>query len=114
MKSKKKKVKKGDNLILDNRFSTADIKNGENKGLVHVTEAVGINFARDISTDFVNLFGSSGFESDLYDIVKQKAFNKLKNLVNKPNYCVGNIKIDIETTKSTIFCHLLGTIYKLY
>lgn len=100
------------NIVGDKRFTTADIKNMESKGLVHVTEAVGINAIRDVATNFVNFFGKSGFESKLYDKAKQKAFMKLKKLVNNKKYYVGNIKMDIETTQTTIFCHIIGTIYK--
>ena len=110
--SKKLSGEENINIVGNKRFTTADIKNMESKGIVHVTEAVGINAIRDAATDFVNFFGKSGFESKLYDKAKQKAFMKLKKLVNNKKYYVGNIKTDIETTQTTIFCHLIGTIYK--
>ena len=47
----------------------------------------------------------------LYDEVKTKAFKKLSKTLPDDKYHVGNIKIDIETDKNTIFCHLVGTIY---
>lgn len=101
------------NIINNRRFSTGKptYKNMVSKGLVHLTESVGINIARDIGSGVANLFGSSGFESTLYDEVKTKAFNKLSSMMNNKKLYVGNIKIDIETDKNTIFCHLVGTIY---
>ena len=84
------------------------------KGIVHVTEAVGINVLRDMGTEFANFFGRGGFESTVYDSVKEKAFQKLKKIVSNKKYKVGNIKMDMETTQTTVFCHLIGTIYKEY
>jgi len=114
-KTKKNKIKKGAsyNIINNQRFSTSNPHNTNmvSKGVVHVTEAVGINMARGIGTGIANLFGNSGFESTLYDEVKKKAFDKLSSMISDPTFQVGNIKMDIETTTNTIFCHLIGTIY---
>ena len=101
------------NILSDKRFSTDSLVGHSNYGIVHVTEAVGVNALRDIGTGFANFFGKSGFESELYDTVKEKAFRKLRKLVSNKKYGVGNIKIDMESTNTTIFCHLIGTIYKL-
>jgi hypothetical protein len=115
--SRKLKNKKsgggGNGIINHRRFSTGNptYKNMSSKGIVHITEAVGINVAREIGSGFANFFGSEGFESTLYDEVKTKAFDKLKTMMNDEQLHVGNIKIDIETDKNTIFCHLVGTIY---
>ena len=115
-KTKKNKNKNGGglgNIINNNRFTTSKPthQNMVSKGIVHVTEAVGINMAREIGTSFANLFGRSGFESKLYDEVKKKAFDKLSSMMSDPTFHVGNIKMDLETTQNTIFCHLIGTIY---
>tara|TARA_B110000285_G_C15052842_1_gene577947 strand:- start:420 stop:821 length:402 start_codon:yes stop_codon:yes gene_type:complete len=122
--SRKLKLKKGGsntnitnntniNIINNKRLSTGKPtnKNMISKGLIHITEAVGINLARDIGSGFANLFGSAGFESTLYDEVKKKAFDKLIEMMSNKKLYVGNIKLDIETDKNTIFCHLIGTIY---
>jgi len=103
----------GNGIIVEERFSTGKptYKNMISKGIVHITEAVGINVAREIGSGFANFFGSEGFESTLYDEVKTKAFKKLNETLPDDKYHVGNIKIDIETDKNTIFCHLVGTIY---
>lgn len=115
-KTKKNNIKKGgsyNNIINNQRFSTSKPQNTNmiSKGIVHVTESVGINVARGIGTGFANLFGKSGFETTLYDEVKKKAFDKLSSMISDPSFFVGNIKMDIETTQNTIFCHLIGTIY---
>ena len=100
------------NLFLNKRFITGSVQGLEPKGIVHVSEAIGINAIRNAATDFANFFGSSGFESELYDKAKTNAFKKLKKIVSSKNYVVGDIKMDIETTQNTIFCHLIGTVYK--
>ena len=118
-KKNKIKIKKGGsnntniNIINNRRFTTGKptYKNMISKGIVHITEAVGVNIARDIGSGFANLFGSAGFESTLYDEVKKKAFDKLLEMMSNKKMYVGNIKLDIETDKNTIFCHLIGTIY---
>tara|TARA_B100001142_G_C14045914_1_gene543913 strand:+ start:246 stop:629 length:384 start_codon:yes stop_codon:yes gene_type:complete len=118
-KKNKIKIKKGGsnnsniNIINHRRFSTGNptYKNMVSKGLVHITEAVGVNIARDFGSGLANLFGSAGFESKLYDEVKKKAFDKLIYMMSDEKLHVCNIKIDIETDKNTIFCHLVGTIY---
>ena len=101
------------NIFSNPRFTTGPVKNANVKGIVHVTEAVGINIVRDVGTNFANFFGKKGFESKLYDDAKSKAFDKLEKIVSNKKYSVGNIKMDIETTDKTIFCHLVGTIYIL-
>ena len=60
------------------------------KGIVHVTEAVGINAVRELGTGLANFFGKKGFESKLYDTVKENAFVKLNNQI--PDKYTGNIK----------------------
>ena len=113
-KSKKSKKYKGGgnrNYISAKNFTTGDINGKTVKGLVHVTEAVGINVARGFGTGVANFFGSKGFESELYDTVKTNAFKKLQQQI-PDKYTVGNIKLDIETTNATIFCHLVGTVYE--
>ena len=52
-------------------------------------------------------------KNDLYVAEIGKAFDKLEKIVSNTKYSVGNIKMDIETTDRTIFCHLVGTIYTL-
>jgi hypothetical protein len=99
------------NLIIDRRFSTGTM-DGTTVGLIHITESVGINLIRNMGTNVANLFGNEGYETVLYNNVKEKAFNKLKKIVNKDNYNVSNLKMDIETTDKTIFCHLMGTLCK--
>ena len=111
MKTQRGGVSKSKNYIPTRNFSTGDIKNKKIKAIVHVTEATGINVVRGIGTGFANLFGKKGFESTLYDNVKTNAFKKLYQQV-PDKYSVGNIKMDIETTQSTIFCHLIGTVYE--
>ena len=118
--TKKRTKKKGGsastNIINNPRLSTGNIrkKNIKNKGLIHATEAIGINALRGFGTGIANLFGKGGFESKLYDDVKQAAFKIFENkLKENPKLYIGNIKIDIETTKATIFCHLVGTMYEL-
>ena len=120
-KTKKNKIIKGGsnntniniNIINNRRFTTGKptYKNMISKGIVHITEAVGVNIAREIGSGFANLFGSAGFESTLYDEAKKKAFDKLTSMMTNKKLHVGNIKLDIETDKNTIFCHLVGTIY---
>ena len=115
-KSRKIKNKKnggGTGIINNNRFTTGNpiYKNMISRGIVYITEAVGINVAREIGGQFANFFGEEGFESTLYDEVKKKAFDKLDRMVSNNKLYVCNIKIDIETDKNTIFCHLVGTIY---
>jgi hypothetical protein len=112
-KKKYNKKQKGGspNFINGHNFTTGNISDLEVKGIVHITEAVGINVARGVGTNLANFFGDEGFQSKLYDTVKANAFEKLKNKVSS-KYIVGNIKMDIETTNATIFCHLIGTVYK--
>lgn len=110
-KSQRGGVSGSKNYIPAHNFSTGDIKNKKIKGIVHVTEAMGINVVRGIGTGFANFFGKKGFESNLYDTVKTTAFKKLYKQIPE-KYFVGNIKMDIETTQSTIFCHLVGTVYE--
>ena len=107
----RKSQKGGSPNFVSGNFTTGNVDDMKVKGIIHITEAVGINVARGVGTDLANFFGEEGFQSNLYDTVKDRAFKKLKEQVSK-KYVIGNIKMDIETTNATIFCHLVGTVYK--
>ena len=116
-KRSSKKTQKGGKsdtslFLKTDKLTTGPIEDGEVLGIIHITEAAGINAIRGIGTGVANLFGEKGFDYGIYSNVKNKAFKKLYSKL-KDGQKIGNIKMDIETTRATIFCHLLGTVYQM-
>jgi hypothetical protein len=103
------------NVFSDSRLSTEPNQdmNYEEAGIVHATEAVGINMGRAFITDIANAFGSKGMDLSRYDICRTAVLTKLLNTV--PNgYKVCNIKMDIENSaqNTSIHVHAYGSLMK--
>jgi hypothetical protein len=101
------------NVFMDKRLSTQpnEDRDYEDVGIVHATEAVGINMGRAIVTSIANTFGSKGVDLSRYDVCRQGALNKL--LKELPvGYKVSNIKMDIENGPQSIHVHAYGTLMK--
>jgi hypothetical protein len=103
------------NLFMDTRLSTEPNQdsNYEDAGIIHATEAVGINIARTIITNVANVFGSKGVDLSRYDVCRTAVLTKILN--NVPNgYKVCNIKMDIENgaQNANIHVHAYGSLMK--
>ena len=103
------------NVFSDSRLSIEpnEDSNYENAGIIHATEAVGINFARTIITNWANAFGSKGMDLSRYDLCRTAVLTKMLN--NVPNgYKVCNIKMDIENSSqnTSIHVHAYGSLMK--
>lgn len=103
------------NVFSDTRLSAEPNQdmNYEDAGIVHATEAVGINIARKIITDVANVFGSKGVDLSRYDVGRTAVLTKLLN--NIPNGCkICNIKMDIENSaqNTSIHVHAYGSLMR--
>jgi len=103
------------NVFSDTRLSTQpnEDMNYEDAGIIHATEAVGINIARTIITNVANVFGSKGLDLSRYDVCRTAVLTKLLN--NVPNGCkICNIKMDIENSaqNTSIHVHAYGSLMR--
>ena len=103
------------NVFSDTRLSAEPNQdmNYEDAGIIHATEAVGINIARTIITNVANVFGSKGMDLSRYDVCRTAVLTKLLN--NVPNgYKVCNIKMDIENSaqNTNIHVHAYGSLMR--
>ena len=103
------------NIFSDTRLSAEPNQdmNYEDAGIIHATEAVGINIARTIITNVANTFGSKGIDLSRYDVARTAVLTKLLN--NVPNgYKVCNIKMDIENSaqNTNIHVHAYGSLMR--
>ena len=103
------------NVFSDSRLSTEPNQdmNYEEAGIIHASEAVGINIARTIITNVANVFGSKGIDLSRYDVCRTAVLTKLLN--NVPAGCkVCNIKMDIENSaqNTSIHVHAYGTLMR--
>ena len=101
------------NVFMDKRLSTQpnEDRNYEDVGIVHATEAVGINMGRAFVTSIANTFGSKGIDLSRYDVCRQGALKKL--LKELPaGYKICNIKMDVENGPQSIHVHAYGTLMK--
>ena len=101
------------NIFMDKRLSTQpnEARDYEDVGIVHATEAVGINMGRAFVTSIANTFGSKGIDLSRYDVCRQSALKKL--LKELPaGYKICNIKMDVENGPQSIHVHAYGTLMK--
>lgn len=100
-------------IFSDPRLSTQPNEDPsyEDGGIIHVTEAVGINFGRAIITNIANTFGSKGIDLSRYNVARTGALQKLL-MDTPPGYKVCNIKMDIENGPQSIHVHAYGTLMK--
>ena len=101
------------NVFDDRRLSTQpnEDRSYEDAGIIHATEAVGINFGRAIITNIANTFGSKGIDLSRYNVARTGALKKL--LSHTPEgYKVCNIKMDVENSPQSIHVHAYGTLMK--
>lgn len=108
-------IQSSSNVFSDTRLSAEPNQdmNYEDAGIIHATEAVGINIARTIITDVANVFGSKGVDLSRYDVCRTAVLTKLLN--NVPNgYKVCNIKMDIENSarNTNIHVHAYGSLMR--
>jgi hypothetical protein len=101
------------NIILGNSISFSSNTESDYKsiGIAHVTESAGMNVLRDIGTSWLNLVGQKGFESSVHDYCREQALRKLMKLLTT-NQKICDVKLDVETNKTTILIHAYGTIYE--
>lgn len=101
------------NVFDDRRLSTQPNEDHsyEDAGIIHATEAVGINFGRAIITNIANTFGSKGIDLSRYNVARTGALKKL--LSHTPEgHKVCNIKMDVENGPQSIHVHAYGTLMK--
>ena len=104
---------KSHTVFSDPRLSTQPNEDPsyEDGGIIHVTEAVGINFGRAIITNIANTFGSKGIDLSRYNVARTGALKKLL-MDTPPGHKVCNIKMDIENGPQSIHVHAYGTLMK--
>jgi hypothetical protein len=101
------------NVFDDKRLSTQPNEDPsyEDSGIIHATDAVGINFGRAIVTNIANAFGSKGIDLSRYNLARTGVLKKLLK-ETPPGYKVCNIKMDIENTPQSVHVHAYGSLMK--
>jgi len=51
-------------------------------GIIHLCDSVAINALRASITSFFNAFGSSGFDSSLYDLARNNCLMRIINIID--------------------------------
>jgi hypothetical protein len=71
-------------LFLDSRVSTQPNTDPTfiESGIIHLCDSVAINALRASVTSFFNAFGSSGFDSTLYDLARNNCLKRIVNVLN--------------------------------
>lgn len=116
-KAKTRKLKRGGNsmpfLMRSTRLSCAPnkLKGYKTVGIIHHTEAGGINFLRDFGSDLANTVGLKGFDSAVYDDVRNRALDGILKNIGE-NQKVNDIKMDVENHKNMVLVHAYGTLYE--
>jgi hypothetical protein len=108
-----KKEKNEKVVFLTDKISTQSNHDDQYKeiGIVHMSEAGSVNVVREFGTGLANVLGRGGFDSTIYDEIRDKTLNKLNNLI-QDNQKVCNLKIDVENVKANklFYIHLHGTL----
>ena len=82
-------------------------------GLIHFTDAAGINIVRGVFTNVANVFGKKGFDNTIYDELRKTTLEKVQKLL-KPGQkiCSCRMDFDVTPTNGMIFHHFYGTLYE--
>ena len=100
-------------IFSSNKIST-DPNTDQNymsKGIVHITESVGISALRTFATGLTGAFGGKGYDTTIFDKVRNDALKKLNGLLNnKQKICGLRMEFTMET--NIIFVHLCGTLFE--
>ena len=103
------------NVLINDRITT-DPNNNNSKykeiGIIHTTEAVGINFVRGFVTNISNTFGLKGVDVSRYDVARNNIIKKLLGLIS-PKQKICNLRMEIDNTPQSIYIHAYGTLLEL-
>ena len=110
------KTEKNEKVVfLTDKISTQSNQDEQYKeiGVVHMSEAGSVNVVREFGTGLANVLGKGGFDSTIYDEIRDKTLNKLNNLI-KDNQKVCSLKIDVENVKANKLFYIHSIIKNIY
>ena len=100
------------NVLINDRITTEPNNiNSKYKeiGIIHTTEAVGINFVRGFVTSISNTLGFKGVDVSRYDAARNNIIKKLLGLITQ-NQKICNLRMEIDNTPQSIYIHAYGTL----
>jgi hypothetical protein len=103
------------NILINDRITTEPNNNNtkyKEIGIIHSTEAVGINAVRGFVTNVSNTFGFKGVDVSRYDVARNNVIKKLLGLITSTQK-ICNLRLDIENTPQSIHIHAYGTLLEL-
>lgn len=106
------KPQNNSNVLINDRITTEPNNiNSKYKeiGIIHTTEAVGINFVRGFVTSVSNTLGFKGVDVSRYDAARNNIIKKLLGLITQ-NQKICNLRMEIDNTPQSIYIHAYGTL----
>ena len=97
-------------LFLDPRVSTQQNMDPTftEYGIVHLCDSIAINALRASVTNFLNAFGSSGFDSSLYDLARNNCLMRIINIIDIKDKELKNEGTDMELKVCNIRFEMLS------
>jgi hypothetical protein len=77
-------------------------------GIVHLCDSIAINALRASVTNFLNAFGSSGFDSSLYDLARNNCLMRIINIIDIKDKELKNEGTDMELKVCNIRFEMLS------
>lgn len=103
------------NIIKTNRISTQQNTDMNYKeiGVVHYTNSQGINGVRQLGTSITTLFGYKGFDTSVYDELRNESLEHVDKLLEDKNAKLCNMRMEFTHVGDyLVLHHVYGTLLK--
>jgi uncharacterized protein YbjQ (UPF0145 family) len=92
------------NKSIDHVFHSSRLSTQENKdmsykeiGIIHVTDAAGVNVIRAFGNEIANAFGAKGFDNKVFDEARTRALFKMRSKL-EDGQKVSNLRLEIQSS----------------
>ena len=116
---KKPKFRGGNPQRADCVFATTKISTEPNRdsnyyeaGVIHLSDATGINLVRGVITGISNVFGAKGIDNSVYDALRKQTLTSLQTML-KHDEKICNLRMDFDSpSPELLYHHLYGTLLR--
>ena len=105
---------RSDCVFHSNRISTEPNQdpNYYEIGVIHLSDATGINLVRGVVTGISNIFGAKGIDNTVYDALRKQTLTSLQKMM-KPDEKICNLRMDFDSpSPELLYHHLYGTLLR--
>lgn len=81
-------------------------------GVIHLSDATGINLVRGVITGISNVFGAKGIDNTVYDALRKQTLTSLQTMLKRDEK-ICNLRMDFDSpSPELLYHHLYGTLLR--